>query len=304
MPVVLVPFVALTVALLALILAYACVVIVTPILEGMAKKVPVIGAHIARGIDAAVSYTAGRLVAWANAGVKMVGGWLHGLAATWRDYVDAVNAFIVALPDQLAHLLNVSVHDVVKAFLAPVHAAIGALQDGVDALDRRIDALFGKPLSDFRGIEHGVELRVSHLADVLRNVDLPDLFSTVESDVAAAREYAGALVGDLAAGVADETAALWDQLQRIPLQQLLDMLTAFGVTAALVEVIALEGGLGKAECRAKVKGICSTDPGAWQALLDVAGLALAWAGIEELLQLTQEFAREAVPAMAVVLRGG
>lgn len=55
--------------------------------------------------------------------------------------------------------------------------------------------------------------------------------------------------------------------------------------ATLVKAIATEAGLGRAECRTKVKGICGTDPTAWANLLEgLAAIGFAFS-LAELAQV-------------------
>lgn len=55
------------------------------------------------------------------------------------------------------------------------------------------------------------------------------------------------------------------------------LIAAIPAIATLVRTIAVDTGLENADCRSKVKGICGTDPHAWERLLGLAGfLAIAF----------------------------
>lgn len=284
MPVVLVPFVAIGVALLALLVAYALAVLFTPLLEGIARNVPVVGGYVARGIGGALDYAARKITSWANEGVDLVAGWLHGLAESVREFVDAVNRYLVDLPDLLAHLKADVTPALLHTVVAPVRALALDAKRTADALAADLSDVFTKPLRDFKGIEHGVELRVDALHNIVRNVDLPNvlgaaetqagrLFDVVEGDLHGLRDYSE-----------HEFARVWDQLGKLPLEKLLQGLAAAGAAAALVNLIASEAGLDSAECRGKVKNICATDPAGWAQLLETLALgAIAWGGLEELI---------------------
>lgn len=303
MPVV-IPFFAIGVALLLLLIAYALTALLTPILEGMARSVPVVGGYIARGIDKAISYAASHLTKWAESGIGLCVGWVHGLWSSWSDFVDAVNAFIVDLPGKLDHLTHVTVHEIVHAFVNPVrdlahdaHALAGDALDQVNALGRSVER-------DLHSFEGQVQGELQRTLDRLRNIDLPNLHGVIDREIDVA---VGRVAGDLrdVTGWADhEFGRVWDQLHAIPLARLLDLLAASVGAFALLNVIANEAGLNRAECRDKVRNICSTDPDAWRALLEVAGFALAFVGIEEFLQLAQDFAREGLPLIEEAIGGG
>jgi hypothetical protein len=302
MPVV-VPIVAIGVALLVLLVAYALVVLFTPIIEGVLREIPFVGGVLAGKAKRALEWAAGKVVGYANAGVSTIEHWFHGLAASTRDFVDAVNAFIADLPDKLDHLTHVTVHEIVKAFVNPVRDAVHeAAADATDAL-ATIAAIGDLPLSHFRGIEHGVDNKLGHLQDLIENVDLPDLHDVLERQLHGAETALGHRVDDVTGYVDEQFGRVWDRLEGIPLQQILEGLAAASVAGALVHVIANEAGLGRAECRSKVKQICATDPSAWSALLDVVGLTVEWVGIVEFVRLAQDFARESLPSMLELVRG-
>lgn len=76
------------------------------------------------------------------------------------------------------------------------------------------------------------------------------------------------------------------------------LLAAVPVVTALVQAIATESGLDNAVCRAKVRGICGTNPLAWEAML--AGL-LPLVGVFTFRQLVEE-ARTLMGGLAGTIR--
>lgn len=76
------------------------------------------------------------------------------------------------------------------------------------------------------------------------------------------------------------------------------LLASIPVVTALVQAIAQESGLDNAVCRAKVRGICGTNPLAWEAML--AGL-LPLVGVFTFRQLVDE-ARGMMGGLAATIR--
>lgn len=298
------PLVAVGVALLLLLVAYAFAVIVTPILEGMAKKVPVVGGYIARGIDAAVQWAYDKTLGYVTSGLAMLVRWFRGLVDSVRDFADAVNAFVVHLPDVLAELLHVNVHEIVHAFVNPVRDLARSAQRDADAALGAIDDLATRPLSTFRGIEHGVDAALDRLQELVENVDLPELHDVLDREIGRARDALDGQIGDLADVVAGDVAAVWGWVDSMPWQDLLALLSSVPALALLVRTITAEAGLDEAECRAKFRHVCGADPLAWAALLDIAGAALLWGGVEEFVRLAQDFAGETLPVIIGAVRGG
>lgn len=304
MPVILVGFVAVGVALLALLIAYALTVIFTPILEGLARSVPVVGGYLARGVGGALDWAGREISKWANEGVHLVAGWLHGLSDVWDDFLAAVQAFAVELADSLDTFVTKTVPHLIQSAIADVRAEARAAAHEIAALVPRVGALERTLERELHGIEGTVRGELDRALDVIRNVDLPQLEHLLEREISASAGQVEGKLHDATTFADHEFARLWDALGKIPLQQLLELLATTAGAGALVNIIAREAGLDTAECRAKVRGICSTDPAAWQALLDIAGLALVWVGIEEFVRLAQDFARETLPPILEHVHGG
>lgn len=285
------------VGLLALLLALVLAVVATALVEGMAKQVPVVGGYIARGAGAAVDYAVSHVRSWSRTFTNAVTEWLVGLATGGRDLADAAARFAVSVVAQLDHLTHVTVHEIVKAFVNPVRdiahdaqATAEQAQAGVDVLARE----FGDRLE---AIPRQIEREVTHLHNVISEVELPALGSALGHVIGQVEADAVGRIGDLRHYTDAEFDRVYRRLGDIPLARLLELLAAFGATAALVDVIANEAGLGRAECRSKVRGICSTDPAAWQQLLAATVPLFAWTSLRELLDLGVELVDAARPLL-------
>lgn len=300
---VLAPFVAVAVALLCLLVALALTVVFTPIIEGMLRQLPLVGSHLAEWTRDAIAWARAPIIRAANSTVDTVRDWLLGWRDSIEDFVAATNAYLVELPARLDHLTHVTVHDIVKAFVNPVRAIATAAKDDAGYALAGVLSVFALPLNVFKGIEGDVAARLDHLRDVIKNVDLPELQRVFDQSIGGAVDVVEGEIAGLADFTDKEFDRVWTQLGQLPLDKLLALLREYPALAALVGVIALEAGLDNVLCRRKVKHICTTDVDAWEALLDVAGIALAWMGLREFVQLAQDFARETVPTVMGLVHG-
>lgn len=304
MPAVLVALAAVGVALLVLLVAYALAVLFTPIIEGVLREIPFVGGVLANKAKSALDWASAKVISYANTGLHMLTAFFNAMTDLHRDFVDAVNAFLVELPGKLDHLLHVSVHEIVKAFVDPVRDLVHAAQADATSALSTLDNLDTLPLSHFKGIDAGVDTALDRLHTLVRNVDLPHVLDQATTAAGGLFDAAEGDIADLRDVVVGDVGALWDFIGRIPLDELIALLTAVPALVGLVELVTTESGLNNEACRSKVKNICSTDPSAWQALLDIAGVALLWGGLAEFVQLTRDFASETLPTIMEVARGG
>lgn len=285
MPVLLAPLVVIGLALISFILLLMYERAFGSPLQGLANSVPVIGGYIARGLGAAIDYGKALFASYVEPTITHTVKWLDGLRQSVEGFVDSVNAYLVSLPGQLDHLLHVSVHDVVKAFVNPVRDAVHDVVRDVTGIGDDVGKLKDTFERELGGIEGTVKQSIDHATNVIRNVDLPHFLDHAESfaqgaadvvagDVAATRDWAAGWIDDLLA-----------RLEDIPLDELLTGAAAGTAAFALAQVIANEAGLGRAECRAKVKQICATDPRAWEALLGLAIAPFAFPGLRALAEV-------------------
>lgn len=300
MPVLLAPIVVIGVALLSFIALYQYERLFGSPLDGLARTVPVIGGYIARGVRAAVSYGKGILAGYVMPAIDKLVDWLLGLAGTIEHFAAAVNAYLVELPGQLDHLLHVSVHDVVKLFVNPVRSVANEALSDAAAAAHGVDVLARDVASRLHGIEGDVAQEIDRALDVVRNVDLPNIEHVLRGelhDVAGVVEGEVAQVQDWAAGWIDD---LLGRLDGLPIEDLLAGAAAGTAAYAIAQVIANEAGLGRAECRAKVKQICATDPRAWEHLLALAIAPFAFPGLRELIDVASELVPQLAEAIVAI----
>jgi hypothetical protein len=131
-----------------------------------------------------------------------------------------------------------------------------------DAVTRRLPAELAtvegeasRALAEAGTIGAQVESAVSHAV------------GTVPADVLAAERAVAAELPGLTGLDLPDVEKL---LRNLPWATLAGLLAAVPLLRLLTQTIAAESGLDRAECRRKVRGICSTDPAAWERLL--AGL--------------------------------
>lgn len=282
MPVLLAPMVVIAAALLSFVALLIYERMFGSPLQGLANNVPVIGGYIARGVAAAVAYGKRLFAQYVTGTVTHTVKWLVDLRRSVEGFVEAVNAYLVELPGHLDHLLHVSVHEVVKLFVNPVRATANEALGDAAAAAHGVDVLARDVTARLHGIEGDVRQEIDRALDVVRNVDLPDVEHLLRGELHhAVGEVAGDLTAtrDWAAGWIDD---LLGRLEELPLDELLQGAAAGTAAAALVGVIANEAGLGRAECRAKVRQICATDPRAWEQLLALAVGTFAFPGMEAL----------------------
>lgn len=300
MPVLLAPIVVIGVALLSFILLYQYERMFGSPLDGLARTVPVVGGYIARGVRAAVAYGKSILAGYVMPAINKLVDWLLGLAGTIEHFAAAVNAYLLDLPGHLDHLLHVSVHDVVKAFLNPVRSVANEALADAAAAAHGVDVLARDVTSRLGGIEGDVKQEIDRALDVVRNVDLPNIEHVLRGELHSAVgvvEGEVAQVQDWAAGWIDD---LLGRLDGLPIEDILAGAAAGTAAYALAQVIANEAGLGRAECRAKVKQICATDPRAWEHLLALAVPLFAFPGLRELIDVASELVPQLAEAVVAI----
>lgn len=285
MPVLLAPLVVIGAALLSIVALMIYERMFGSPLQGLANSVPVVGGYIARGVTAAVDYGKRIFAQYVTGTVEHTVKWLDGLRRSVQGFVEGVNDYLVALPGHLDHLLHVSVHDIVKAFVNPVRTTANEALGDAAAAAHGLDVLSRDVTTRLHGIEGDVKGEIDRATDVIRNVDLPDFLHAAERF---AQHAADGVAGDLSA--TRDWAGGWidyllDQLQQIPLEDLLAAAGTIAGTAAIVAAIESEAGLGNPGCRAKVKQICATDPRAWEQLLGLAVATFAFPGLRALVDV-------------------
>lgn len=219
--------------------------------------------------------------------------------------------FAAALIILFVALIVKGIAEIYATVISPqIDAITGAAGKSAAGLAAKVEALARTAASDVARLEHRITSGISALrtevfsyvtqeadsieTDMRRELGvLRDLIPQTVRDVAAAEDLitGKALEGlrnaeDAAIGAVSQAEnatarELHDLLGTLDLTDLAKIVGAVPVIAALVNVLMAETGLSNAECRAKVKGICGTNPTQWFRLLEGLAISLAWPGIRE-----------------------
>lgn len=210
---------------------------------------------------------------WHHAIIGLVHAITHPIAKVANDALALVNAVPKAIADAEADALayadrvgTVALRDA-EAYAAEIahtaqHRAEAFANQAVAGLKALEDAAIGEALKlAHEGISAAAEAEQTAVstAEAYANAAV----ATAEQSIAAG---VGVLEGGLTT-VEDQLKALE---QAVGAAGLVALIAALPSLLTLVRAIATEAGLGNAECRNKVKNICSVDPSAWEGLL--AGL--------------------------------
>lgn len=162
---------------------------------------------------------------------------------------------------------------------AAIHQAVAEVNPGVTLVE--VQAAIGDALGSSGSIAAAITAAV---ATIPHGLTADQVDQAVNSAIAGAIAGGGA-IDQVIAGV---TSRIEQEIAAIPVPDVATLTTAVAAVGATVAVLEAEAGLGNPECRAKVKGICSTDPAAWAQLLGglvAIGLATDFA---ELVKLAQD----------------
>lgn len=216
-----------------------------------------------------------------------------GIVWSWNQFLSANEGFAHALWKSLDHAFSVALPD---AFVD----ARSWVQANLTSLGHRVDSLTDTVRSDIADAERLATAEAGNaLAQATRYADtvgtttydhakqyadtaigtLRDaesaaianavsIANTAEHDATAAFDQAKAYAGQLVAPVGAELTQLDEFIKSLGLQT---VIAGAAATAALLTQALVDTGLENADCRSKVKGICGTNPAAWENLL--AGIA-------------------------------
>lgn len=282
--------------LVAILGSFICFTLSQMIVRGQfsdaASGIPVIGHYIARGI----AWMEAGLIRLANqyivGNVKVLVHWFVGLAQNLAGFLRQVGATIGDLPDTFDHLLNVAVHDVVKAFVNPV-------RDRANAAYNAATGAAGD-VSDLAGSIAG---RITSRLDAFRR----EITGTIEGDVADAlseaerwgtREAnrAGAAAERVANGIGADVRglenALGDLLDPRTLAEVLAGVGGLAALVALVETQVMPLVRDLTECSPKLRATCQVGSAEWLGLLEGLVLAGSIPSLIELARMAQGFVSE------------
>lgn len=243
------------------------------------------------------------IIAGCNVGIRALGSVAHDLWAGLLWTVNETVQAIMSIPNGVHAALNFLWDHAIPTY---VKASIAVLNKSINAVDARVDAVWKELSGDVVALETMIKNTATATAQTLRR-DISSAVSNLRGDVAAdirdvrvdvKHEIAIAVGGAEAIGnealdrlrraedaaieglrrSEDATAQeLRDLIKDIPLTDIAAALAAIPLLRAAVDILEAETGLGRAECRAKVKNICGTDPSQWAQLLE--GLVLVGIGL-------------------------
>lgn len=220
-----------------------------------------------------------------------------------------------------------AVAEAAKTAAAEAKRAVNALETSITRAYERADgAVLQTARRDMAGLKGTLLAEPLHAFTVLeRDVDaaIASAFQQAETAASGAISQAetratGAAAAAQAAGLAAvdrlrvaedaaigaarqaETATageLRDLLARVNAGDIAALIAAVPLLKAAIDTLEAETGLGRAECRAKVKGICGVDPGRWLHLLEGLAFAFAWPGLEEFADGLAEIVPEVTEAI-------
>lgn len=300
------PLVAIGVAFLMLLVAYAATVLITPILEAVLRRIPLIGGRLATWAAEGVQYAYNRISGWVTVHIRTMVGWLSTFTDTIIGHAQALTALADATLAAFEHLVTVTLPREIRAGIRDVkdtadrayttaHNAAVDISNLDDAVTTRIhDArrAVERELSDGidtveRDLRAEIDRKIARGIGDLRN-DVLGRLQGLEGEISGAEadirgEVATRLRG-IEAEIGTDVATVEGDIERLGIPGIAQKIAELAGAAAIVDVIVNEAGLGRAECRAKVKGICSTDPSQWDNML--AGLlALDFGiGLRELIE--------------------
>lgn len=292
----------------------------------VALDISILGVRPFKSIGNAIEST---VIKGCNAGIAALGSVAHDLWAGSQWMLDQLAQAIMAIPNgvhaALDYLWKHAMPAYVKAAIGDAHTAINGLGAKLDfwstelahevtRLDAKITATANATLSTAEGEFTRAVAEVQHLVNgqltSIRTELLNDLGSSVASAEATGASAVEALrkaeqaavdaVSDAQTATADE---LRDLVGNIPLSDLTGIIASIPLLASVVQTLEAESGLENSSCRAKVKGICGTDPLQWAKLLE--GLALLGVGLslEEVFKLAGEYAGTVIGEIEAVAKG-
>jgi hypothetical protein len=196
------------------------------------------------------------------------------IAAGFRDLVDALELGLgvtlllgLGVEKALAYLWHTALSPFVHGLVDPVSKIARAAAADVAALAKTVAA-------DVLKAEAYARARATaalEAAKAYADTKIAAAIKALRLEIAAAVAFVHEAVGVAADELPGLPGMAWDELNRLlntkRLWQLAGLLAAVPILAQLVRVLARESGLENAECRGKVKNICTTDPALWEGLL-------------------------------------
>jgi hypothetical protein len=229
--------------------------------------VPGVGGALKSWLESGISAVVRGIEALANVNLRVIQNLFHGWAASVTDFVTAPLTFAQQTEAALRYLR----HTVIPHLIA---VAVAHLEHELTAIRSRLSDLEGSAAHGVTALVHRLDALTSHVTrDIERPLDglvqhtVPALQA---ADAAVAHEIAAVLRPGIAGAEAEAEAAL-NGLRglegRIDAADLWKLAATLAAILPFVAALETEAGLGREECRTKVRGICTTDPSAWANLL-------------------------------------
>lgn len=285
-----------------------------------AINVSIVGTHPLAGVSRTIEST---IVHWCTVGAQSLEGVANTLwnGLTWSISVtlQAIMGIPRDIHNAIQYLKDHLIVNTVRAALGPIHTALNTLEAKVGFVSRevatevvRLDAKIEHTATAtvgtverelgaaIRGVEGTVTTELHTLRNTLRNeIDSATKGAEAAGAAALAKLSAAENAAIDAIGRAEGATAaeLRDFIGQVPLTDIGAALAALPLVIAAVNILEAETGLGRAECRGKIKGICGTDPTQWAKLLE--GLAFVGIGfsIAELINAIVGVAEAVVPEL-------
>lgn len=261
-------------------------------LGSLLGQVPLVGGKLASGVLAVENAVIGTLDAGIQACEGAASDLWHGLELLAKLTGKALAALAGETEAAIRLLRRHTIGALIAVALGPVGllvekavARVQALEKGhgisTAALEADIASARKAAVATAHGYTDAVAKRLAHgIGNDVAALDhtLRGLITGAKTDAeAAASAGLKALEGTTTAAekaIQDAVDAVKGEVAHLPkptaAEGLAGLIASVAGLSVLTHVIADEAGLGKAECRSKVKAICSTDPSQWAGLL--AGL--------------------------------
>lgn len=291
-----------------------------------AIDVSIFGSHPFHGVAVTIENT---IVAGCNVGISALGQVAHDLwvGLTWSFNLTLQS--LMSIPRWTHEALNILRHNTIPALfsasLTNINRAINsvkALAEGTASelakeavrLDAKIEKYSAAAVTtvehELGSAIHGVETELTAGLHAIRTTIETDIRGAIATAESAGTEALGKLraaedaaIGSLGRAEDATAAKLREFIGEVPLTDIASVVAAVPLVVAAVNVLEAETGLGRAECRAKVKGICSTDPNVWANLLgSLVALELAF-NLEDWVKAIVAFAELSSGTIEELVRG-
>jgi signal transduction histidine kinase len=250
---------------------------------------------IASGVNALEHKLVDSVEHWIDPPATRFAHWLDGVASVMTGTGDSALAAAHAIEQALVYVANVKLPRLVNEARHDLGKLIAEAEAEAVAALHWAQVHVGELRGDFEAFVSHVRHEVEAPLDYLLNTAVPAL----RRDVGAVAHEVDDVVLPRLGHLGGEVASVEDLLKgwehKLDDAHFWEWVASAGGLLALVKLIEAEAGLGRAECRRKVGGICTTDPTAWFDLLaGLAAIGFAFS-IEDVIRVGIEAVHEAEP---------